>query len=129
MPLSKIHVPDALPTALCREIGQRLHVSLVETCAVHADDNFCLISRYAADDKIIHPTFLGKRDATATIVIEITLLTGRSDTQKEALHMDFRRQLREIGLASEDTILFLVENSAIDWSFSDAGSVKAVLGV
>jgi len=45
MPLSKLHAPRTLPVEQCRAIGEALHVSLVETCAVNPDDNFCLISR------------------------------------------------------------------------------------
>jgi hypothetical protein len=78
---------------------------------------------------ICHPTFLGERDPNATIVIEITLLAGRSEDQKEALYKDVRRRLREIGFDPANSIIFLTENRPIDWSFSEAGSVKAALGL
>ncbi len=78
---------------------------------------------------ICHPTFLGERDPHATIVIEITLLAGRSDDQKESLYKDVRRRLSEIGFNPANSIIFLTENKPIDWSFSAAGSVKSVLGL
>jgi Tautomerase enzyme len=129
MPFNKIHVPHSLKTETCQAINNLLHDSLVETCDVNPDDYFCLISRYAADDMIFHPTFLGKRDPHATIVIEIALLSGRSDEKKEALYRDIRRRLRDIGFDPKNSIVYLIENRPIDWSFSEAGSVKSVLGL
>ncbi len=129
MPLSKLHVPAGMPPELGRAVGEALHLSLVETCGVSPDDNFCLIARYAAEDMIVHPTFLGERDPAATVVIEITLLAGRSEAQKEALHVDIRQRLEGLGVAPGNVILFLVENGPADWSFSAAGSVKTVLGL
>lgn len=129
MPLTKLHVPHSLPSETCRSIGESLHSSLVDTCGVNPDDNFCLVSRYSPGESIIHPTFLGNRDFNATIVVEITLLGGRSDDQKENFYKDFRNRLRGIGLDPKNSIVFLTENNAIDWSFSDEGSVKSVLGL
>lgn len=129
MPFNKIHVPAALPAVLCRAINNELHESLVETCGVNPRDNFCLISRYAPEDMMFHPDFLGTRDPAGTIVIEIALLSGRSDEQKEALYKDIRRRLRGIGFEANNSIVFLIENRPIDWSFSEAGSVKSVLGL
>ncbi|MEO1284965.1 MAG: tautomerase family protein [Pseudomonadota bacterium] len=129
MPFNKLHVPEALDSALCQAINDQLHASLVENCAVHEDDFFCLICRYRPGDMILHPTFLGERDPAATIVIEIALLGGRSDAQKEALYKDMRARLEEIGFDPRNSIMFLIENSPSDWSFSAAGSVRTVLGL
>ena len=129
MLFNKLHVPEDLPPETCHAINDALHESLVETCGVNPDDFFCLVCRYKKDDMIFHPTFLGKRDPEATIVIEIALLAGRSDEQKEALFRDVRRRLADIGVEPENSIMFLLENTPIDWSFSSAGSVKSVLGL
>lgn len=129
MPFNRLHVPQALPTETCQAINTCLHASLVATCGVNPDDDFCLVSRYFPGDMIHHPTFLGKRDPHSTVVIEITLLDGRSDAQKEALYKDVRHRLSEIGFNPANSIIFLTENKPIDWSFSEAGSVKSVLGL
>jgi len=129
MPFNKLHVPKDLPPSTCHAINQLLHDSLVKTCNINSDDFFCLVSRYSPEDMIFHPTFLGVRDPQATIVIEITLLSGRSNDQKEALFVDVRRRLGEIGFEPANSIMFLIENNPIDWSFSQTGSVKRVLGL
>jgi hypothetical protein len=129
MPFNKLHVPQHLPAETCHAINGLLHDSLVETCGVNPQDSFCLVSRYAAGDMILDPTFLGKRDPASTVVIEIALLAGRADEKKEALFKDIRRRLRGIGFNPENSIVFLLENRPIDWSFSEAGSVKSVLGL
>jgi|GEM_PF-602599 len=127
MPLSKIHVPESFPPALVSQIGQALHDSLVETCAVNPDDYFHYVHRYAAGDMQIHPTFLAPRDAARTLTIEVTLLAGRTDDQKEALYANLRDRLAALGLDPANAIVFLVENNAIDWSFTTGGSVKRVM--
>lgn len=125
MPFNKIHVPENLPQAVCHAINDQLHESLVETCGSHADDFFCLICRYRPGDMILHPTFLGQRDPEQTIVIEIALLSGREEVQKETLFKDVRRRLSHIGFDPANSIIFLIENEPIDWSFSGEGSVKS----
>ena len=129
MPLNKLHVPADLPVATCHQINDLLHDSLVEHCAVNPQDYFCIVSRYPTHDMILHPTFLGERDVDGTIIIEITLLAGRSDAQKEALYADVRQRLEAIGFKPNNSIIYLTENTAIDWSFSQDGSVKKVLGL
>lgn len=129
MPFNKIHVPRILDSEMCRTICELLHESLVATCGVNADDNFSLVCRYDDGDMLFHPTFLGERDSRATIVIEIALLGGRTDEQKEDLYKDLRRRLGAAGFPPGNSIVFLLENRPVDWSFSEAGSVKSVLGL
>ena len=128
MPFNKLHVPAALPANTCHSINEELHESLVATCGVNPDDHFCLVVRYNPDDIMLHPTFLGIRDPQSTIVIEIALLGGRTEVQKESLYKDVRARLDKIGFSSQNSIIYLIENNPIDWSFSPEGSVKSVLG-
>ncbi len=129
MPFNKLHVPQALSVEMCHAINDQLHDSLVDICGVNPDDYFCLVCRYSEGDMILHPNFLGERDPHETIVIEIALLSGRRDDQKEALFRDVRRRLRDVGFEPRNSIMFLLENNPIDWSFSEAGSVKSVMGL
>lgn len=127
MPFNKLHVPEALSAFTCHSINDELHESLVETCGVNPEDHFCLVVRYKPGDMLFHPTFLGERDPESTIVIEITLLGGRTETQKEELYKDVRARLDRIGFHANNSIIYLIENNPIDWSFSPKGSVKSVL--
>lgn len=129
MPFNRLHAPQALTAETCRAINEQLHESLVSTCGVNPEDDFCVVVRYAPEDMMLHPSFLGERDPSATIIIEIALLGGRTDAQKEALFIDMRARLATIGVDPANSIMFLVENRPIDWSFSPAGSVKSVLGL
>ena len=129
MPFNKLHVPQDLPVETCHAINDLLHNCLVETCGVNPEDNFCVISRYPMEDVILHPTYMGKRDPASTIIIEITLLEERTDEQKEALFISVRKKLGGINFDPANSIMFLVENKPIDWSFSQAGSVKSVLNM
>lgn len=129
MPFNKLHVPQSLPVETCHAINDQLHECLVDTCGVNPEDYFCVISRYAPEDMILHPTFMGKRDPASTIIIEIALLGHRTEDQKEALFSGVRERLREINFDPANSIIFLLENSPIDWSFSEAGSIKSVLNL
>ncbi|MFQ6548801.1 tautomerase family protein [Aestuariibius sp. 2305UL40-4] len=129
MPFNKLHVPQGLAAETCQAINEELHESLVETCSVNPEDHFCLVARYQPGDMLLHPTFLGNRDPEATVVIEIALLEGRTDEQKENLFKNVRNRLASIGFDANNSIIFLLENSPADWSFSPAGSVKSVLGL
>jgi hypothetical protein len=129
LPFNKLHVPQSLAAETCQAINEELHESLVETCGVNPEDHFCLVARYQPGDILLHPTFLGDRDPEATVVIEIALLEGRTDEQKENLFKDVRKRLDGIGFDAKNSIIFLLENSPADWSFSPAGSVKSVLGL
>ncbi|MBO9427019.1 tautomerase family protein [Labrenzia sp. R4_1] len=129
MPLNKLHVPRNLPVETCCKINDLLHDSLVETCGVNPEDYFCIIARYAPEDMILHPTYLGERDVSATVLMDITLLKGRSEEQKESLHADVRKRLKAMGFPPGNAIIYLTENDPIDWSFSPKGSVKKVLGL
>ena len=129
MPFNKLHVPQALSSQVCRAINEELHASLVENCGSNPDDHFCVVVRYRPEDMMLHPTFLGTRDPEATIVIEIALLGGRTDEQKEALFKDVRHRLDKIGFDARNSIMFLIKNNPVDWSFSPQGSVKSVLGL
>lgn len=129
MPLNKLHVPRDLPAETCIQINTLLHAALVQRFAINPEDDFCIVMRYAPDDMMLHPTFLGVRDPAASIIIDITLMSGRTDAQKEAFYSDLRHQLKETGFPPEYAIVFLTENNPIDWSFSQSGSVKKVLGL
>ena len=129
MPFNKLHVPHNLPAETCQAINEALHESLVETCGVNKEDHFCLVTRYQPEDILLHPSFLGDRDPKATVVIEIALLSGRSDEQKEQLFKDVRARLDKIGFTANNSIMFLIENNPVDWSFSPEGSVKSALGL
>lgn len=127
MPFNKLHVPESFSSQTCHALNALLHDCLVETCGVVPDDDFCLINRYSPEDMIINPICLGNRDPAATVVIEIALLSGRTEAQKEALYAAVRHRMPGIGLKPENSIIYLLENSAIDWSFSEVGSVKRAL--
>jgi len=129
MPLSKLHVPQLLSAEKCERLAAELHASLVDICGVNPDDNFYLVSHYSQPDMIVHPTFLGNRDPNSSIVVEIALLGGRTDEVKEEFYKDFRGRMKEHGVEPNNIIIYLIENNPIDWSFSEAGSVKSVLGL
>ena len=89
----------------------------------HPDDDFTLVTRYAPEDILLHPSHLCERDPTKTFIVEITLLSGRTADQKEALYRDVRQRIGRLGLKPENSILYLVENAPVDWSFHPDGSL------
>lgn len=116
MPLTRLSVPAHLSVQQVQGLADALHDALVECCDVPQGDRFQLISRFERDHMILDPTFGDVQRTADACVIEITFLSGRTDTQKRRLYRDLAARTVGIGLVQDDLVVGLVENGAIDWS-------------
>jgi hypothetical protein len=116
MPLTRLSVPAHLSVQQVRGLADAVHDALVECCDVPQGDRFQLVSRFELDHLILDPTFGDVQRTADACVIEITFLSGRTDTQKRRLYSDLAARAVGIGLAQDDLVVGLVENGAIDWS-------------
>ena len=116
MPLTRLSVPDHLSAQQVRGLADAVHNALVGCCDVPQGDRFQLISRFDRDHLILDPSFGDVQRTADACVIEITFLSGRTDTQKRRLYSDLAARAVGIGLAQDDLVVGLVENGAIDWS-------------
>jgi phenylpyruvate tautomerase PptA (4-oxalocrotonate tautomerase family) len=116
MPLSRISVPQHLPRAQVRALADAVQAGLVSTCKVPVDDHFQLVTRFAADDMILNPTFGGMARTLDASVVEIIFLQGRTGDQKRALYRCVTDLAVAAGFKADDIMIALSENAAIDWT-------------
>ncbi len=116
MPLTRLSVPAHLEARQVRGLADAVREALVACCAVPPGDRFQLVSRCAPEHMILDPHFGDVHRTADACVIEILFLAGRSDDQKRRLYKDLAARALGIGLAPDDLVVGLVENSRIDWS-------------
>lgn len=124
MPLTRISVPQHLPSDQIRALADAVQKGLVTTCKVPADDRFQLVTRFAADDMMLNPTFGGMARTKDASIVEITLLQGRSDDQKRALYQCVNDLAVVAGFKADDIVMALSENGAIDWTLGRGQSFQ-----
>lgn len=116
MPLSRISVPEHLPSSQTRALADAVQAGLVTTCKVPVDDCFQLINRFKADDMILNPTFGAVARTKDASIVEITFLQGRSGDQKRALYRCVTDLAVVAGFKADDIMIALTENAPIDWT-------------
>jgi phenylpyruvate tautomerase PptA (4-oxalocrotonate tautomerase family) len=116
MPLSRISVPHHLSTTQVKALADAVQAGLVSTCKVPVDDHFQLITRFAADDMILNPTFGGMARTSDASIVEITFLQGRTDDQKRALYRSVTDLAVVAGFKADDIMISLSENTMMDWT-------------
>jgi hypothetical protein len=128
MPLTKISAPKHLPMEKVRALANAVQEARVETCKVPPDDLFQTISRFEADELIMHPSFEGMQRSADACIVEIPLLGGRTDDQKRALYRVACEKAVAVGFRADDLMIALIENSRVDWSLGNGLAYADVAG-
>lgn len=116
VPLTKITAPQHLEQAKVLRLAAAVQAGLVETCNVPPADLFQMVYRVAPECMILDPNFGYVHRSSEACVIEIALLGGRTDGQKRALYQRVVELASEAGFRTDDIMIALSENAAIDWS-------------
>ncbi|MBO0768995.1 MAG: tautomerase family protein [Solirubrobacterales bacterium] len=118
MPFVRISAPATSSVEQRRAIAAGVHRALVDALGIPAGDRFQLISSYRPDEGVFDPDYLdvARQDV---VVVEITLVRGRTDEQKRALYGRIKAELVAAGVRSEDVFVTLTENDRADWSVGD----------
>jgi phenylpyruvate tautomerase PptA (4-oxalocrotonate tautomerase family) len=121
MPFVRIDALGADPDRL-DALGRAVHDALVEAVGIPADDRFQVLVGHDG----VHGTlryddgYLGVRRDDDLVYVAITLRSGRTPTQKQALY----RRIAELahayaGTEPRNVFVTLTENEPIDWSFGE----------
>jgi hypothetical protein len=116
MPLVRLTVPDHLPSAQVNALAQAVHGALVACCNVPEKDRFLVVTRLPAAAFMWDPHFPDVHRSQNACLVEISLLSGRSPTQKQAFYRHAVDAAVREGFRPDDILLSLAENSAMDWS-------------
>ena len=127
MPLVCIEVYHATPPMQRAEIANEVYEAMRETIGVPDNDRFIVVTAHGADELFIDPGYLGMQRTERFVLVQIFLSKGRAVEQKQALYAQIAERLRKVvGIAPDDVMIALTENSHVDWSFGK-GEAQYVL--
>ncbi len=118
MPLVHISLKRERPASERRAIADAVHVALVGSIGVPADDRFQIVSGQF-DEVIYDPGYLGIARSDDLVIVQIHLSIGRSVAQKKALFAAISENLGAAGVRREDVFVNLVETARENWSFGN----------
>ncbi|MEM9030037.1 MAG: tautomerase family protein [Pseudomonadota bacterium] len=116
MPITKISVPNHLPTDKVRALADAVQDALVTICDIPPKDRFQFISRLAPDAMIIDPTFPDLSRTADASMVEIIMIGGRDAEQKSRLYQHIVSRSEAAGFVGDDIMIALIENEREDWS-------------
>jgi phenylpyruvate tautomerase PptA (4-oxalocrotonate tautomerase family) len=120
MPLVRI---DALRAdeAQLDALGRAVHEALVETIGFPPDDRFqVLVSHDGIRSTLRYDDYLGIHRDDGIVFVAITMRSGRTTAQKQALYRRIAELAREYaGTEPRNVFVTLTENENADWSLGD----------
>ena len=119
MPLVRIDLIKGKSDAYRRGIVDAVYRALLGFGAP-ADDRFQIVTEHERADLVYAPSYLGIERSDDLVVVQITLVEGRTVEQKRALYKALADDLHEtLGLRPEDLFINLVEVARENWSFGN----------
>ncbi|UQA97287.1 tautomerase family protein [Streptomyces halobius] len=102
-------------------LGRAAHDALVETIGFPPDDLFqVLTSHDGTSSTLRYDNFLGVHRDDGIVYVAITMRSGRTPAQKQALYRRIAELAHEYaGTEPRNVFVTLTENESIDWSFGD----------
>ncbi|MEU0603272.1 tautomerase family protein [Streptomyces sp. NPDC006393] len=117
MPLVRIDVLGAGAGRL-DALGRAVHDALVETLGVPPDDRFQVLTAHdGTRGTLRYDDYLGVHRDEGVVYVAITMRSGRTDAQKQALY----RRIAELaeayaGTEPRNVFVTVTENGPADWS-------------
>ncbi|MCJ2139349.1 tautomerase family protein [Methylobacterium sp. E-066] len=97
-----------------------VYQAMIDVLKAPVGDRFQVIAEHEPANFIFDPDFLGIHRSAGCIVIQVTLVTGRSLEQKRGFYRQVTDALQErLDVHREDVVINLVPVSAQDWSFGN----------
>ena len=120
MPLVRIDAVRADRDRL-EALGRAVHDALVETIGIPPDDRFQVLVGYDGTSSMLrYENFLGVQRDDGIVYVAITMRSGRTPAQKQALYRRIAELAHEYaGTEPRNMFVTLAENESIDWSFGN----------
>jgi phenylpyruvate tautomerase PptA (4-oxalocrotonate tautomerase family) len=120
MPFVRISAPAELTGEQIAAISEGIYQAMRSTINLPEGDRFQVITQSANVTRVADPAYLGVQRSEDIVFVEITLLRGRIDAQKQALFREIAANLHAAaGIRVEDVFTMLTENGSADWSFGN----------
>lgn len=119
MPLVRIDLIKGKSDAYRRGVGDAVYRALLGIGAP-VDDRFQIVTEHEPNGLMYARSYLGIERTDDLMVIQITLVEGRSVDQKRALYQALADDLHEtLALRREDLFVNLIEVAKENWSFGN----------
>lgn len=120
MPLVRIDLVRGKSAEYRRIIGEVIYEAMVEILKAPVDDRFQVITEHAPENLLADESYLGIRRTQDCVIIQISLLGGRTVDQKQAFYKAVADGLQDrLDHRREDVFIGLVEVSKENWSFGN----------
>jgi phenylpyruvate tautomerase PptA (4-oxalocrotonate tautomerase family) len=118
MPFVRITLSTDYPESVRAAVAEGVHNALVSAIGVPQDDRLQIVDAQPATAMDIDRHYLDG-DRRDPVVVEISLVHGRTEPMKRALYRAIAANLAEIGVRPEDVLVMLHESRREDWSLGD----------
>lgn len=118
MPIVRIDAPKG-PAGFVEQTGEAVHRALVEALGIPEEDRFEVLAEHEPGRLTADRSFPGVDRSENVILVEVTLVAGRSVSRKKALYAAIADRLAEVGVRREDVLVCLNEVRAEDFSFGE----------
>lgn len=100
-------------------LGRAVHDALVQTIGIPPDDLFQVLTSH--DGALRYDAgYLGIRRDDDIVYVAITMRSGRTPAQKQALYRRIAELAHEYaGTETRNVFVTVTENEPVDWSFGD----------
>jgi 4-oxalocrotonate tautomerase len=121
MPFMRISVSDQRDPETRDAIATGVHRAMADALGTPEDDRFQLVDVHPLGQRHFDGGYLGiaRRDV---VLVEITLIHGRTEQQKRDLYRRVCQELVAVGVRSEDVFIVLTENERSGWSIGNGGA-------
>jgi 4-oxalocrotonate tautomerase family enzyme len=103
-------------------LGRAVHEALIDAIGIPADDLFQVLTSHdgKAGTFRYDPDYLGVHRDDGVVFVEITMRSGRTSEQKQALYRRIAELASEYaGTEPRNVFVTIHENDLPDWSFGD----------
>lgn len=118
MPYARISLLKGKSPDYLRALSNSLHLALVESYEVPADDRFQTLHQHEPEELIFDRHYMGGPRSNDFVLIHLTTGRERSQATKQAFYRKLVERLATApGLQPEDVMVVISTSQSEDWSF------------
>lgn len=120
MPLVRIDMPVGKPAEYRSALAQVVQAAMHDALGVPTAERFQIITEHDAANLSIDRGYLGVERSSDAVIIQVTLIEGRTAETKQAFYKALADGLQHaLDLRRQDVVVSLIEVGRADWSFGN----------
>jgi hypothetical protein len=93
------------------------HAAVVEAFAVPDGDRYQVVHQHAPGEMVVHDTGLGIRRSDDVVLLQVSSRQRTREQKQRFYELLVKNLEQDCGIAPQDVVVSVVENSDADWSF------------